>query len=128
MAWDAYTKRMTESGLHLSGIYGLDGNVWSQSESMKATQPEISAIIAGIKAQNFPNGVYIGGVKYTVIRLFPDTVTAKCRNAATDTENYLLHCSLAATCIIVGAMSGPNERDTTKHVDDVRDYLVKCNY
>jgi hypothetical protein len=127
-AWDAYIQNMQASGLKICGIYGLDGNPWAQTPEIKASQAEVAAIISGIQSQNFSNGVQIGGVRYTVIRFFPDTVTAKCRGAARDEENYLLHAALAKSCIIVGGMSGPTERDTAKIVEDIRDYLVRSNF
>ncbi|KAH9496059.1 hypothetical protein Btru_012616 [Bulinus truncatus] len=124
-AWDAYITNMKSSGLQICGIYGLEGGTWAQSPEMKATQQEVAAIVSGIQSQNFPNGLHIGGVRYTVIRYVPDTVTAKCRGAAKEEENYLVHAALAKTCVIIGGMCGPSERDATKLVEDIRDYLVK---
>lgn len=127
-AWDAYIQSMKSSGLQVCGIYGLDGGVWAQSPEMKATQQEVAAIVSGIKSQTFSQGLTIGGVRYTVIRVFPETVTAKCRGAAREDENYLLHAALAKTCVIIGGICGPSERDATKLVEDIRDYLEKSNY
>uniref|UniRef100_A0A0B7AK63 Profilin n=1 Tax=Arion vulgaris TaxID=1028688 RepID=A0A0B7AK63_9EUPU len=127
-AWDAYIQNMKTSGLHVCGIYGLEGSAWAQTPEIKASQQEIAAIVSGIHSQNFSNGVQIGGVRYTVIRYFSDTVTAKCRGAAKEEENYLVHAALAKTCIIIGGMCGPSERDTAKIVEDIRDYLVRSNF
>ncbi|XP_059171005.1 profilin-1-like [Physella acuta] len=127
-AWDAYITNMQASGLQICGIYGLEGGPWAQSPQMKASQQEVAAIVTGIQGQQFPNGITIGGLRYTVIRMLPDTVTAKCRGAEDTSANYLVHAALAKTCIIIGGMCGPSERDTTKLVEDIRDYLVKSNY
>uniref|UniRef100_A0A0B7AVU5 Profilin n=1 Tax=Arion vulgaris TaxID=1028688 RepID=A0A0B7AVU5_9EUPU len=127
-AWDPYITNMQKSGLVPCGIYGLNGSLWAESPEIKATQQEVAAIVAGIQAQKFANGIHIGGQRYMVIRNTPDTVTAKCRGAPKDTENYLLHAALAKSCVVLGGICGPSERDATKIVEDFRDYLVTCNY
>lgn len=126
-AWDPYVQNMKSAGLGYGGIFGQDGAVWAQAPNMKATQQEVAALVSGIQSQNFPNGVHIGGVRYTVIRVDCDSVTAKCRGAAKEEENYLVHAALGKTCVIIGGMCGPSERDTIKIVEDIRDYLHKNN-
>jgi len=127
-AWKPYVDHMLAAGIQIGGIYGQDGNVWAASPSMKATTQEVAAIVKGIRSQQFDDGVHVGGVRFTVVRIESDAVTAKCRNAAKEEEKYLLHCCLGKTCILIGGICGPSERDCTKKVEDLRDHLAASNY
>lgn len=129
-SWDAYSQSMSKSGLTVHGIYSLCGDPWVQSPAMKVTQQEVCAIVSGIQAQNRPSAVHVGGMKCMLISGSDekDAITVKGRGAAKDDENYLLRCAIAKTCVVIGGRCGPSERDATKAVDDLRDYLVKNNY
>ncbi|XP_012945187.1 profilin [Aplysia californica] len=126
-AWQAYVDHMLSSGIQMGGIYGQDGNVWAASPLMKATPQEVAAIVSGLRSQSFEQGVHIGGQKYTVIRFQSDSVTAKCRTAPQEDQKYLLHACLGKTCVLIGGICGPAERDCTKKVEDLRDYLAGNN-
>lgn len=126
-AWKPYIDHMMAAGVQIGGIYGQDGNVWAASPAMKATQPEVASIVSMLRTQNFDAGVFIGGQKCTVIRQASDSVTAKSK-AAKEDERYLLHCCLGKTCILIGGICGAGERDCTRKVEDLRDYLAQSNY
>lgn len=126
--WDAYITSMKGLGLQLCGIYSQTGNVWAKSPEMQATQQDVANIVAGIKAGSFSDGIHLNGVKYTVVGSGPDYVTAKCRNAKSDDEKYLLHAALGKTCVVIGGIAGAAERSATKKTEDIRDYLAKSNY
>jgi len=128
MAWQPYVDHMMSAGVQIGGIYGQDGNLWAASPKMKATPQEVAAIVNGIRTQNFESGVFIGGEKFTVIRMDNNSVTAKCRTSAKDDEKYLLHACLGKTCILIGGICGPAERDITGKVEHLRDWLAQSNY
>lgn len=127
MAWQGYVDHMTAGGIQMGGIYGMDGNPWGVTPNMKATPQEVTAVINGIKGQNFANGVFYGGVKHTMLRMAEDSVTAKCRTAPDD-QKYLMHACLGKTCVLIGGICGPNERNATMVVENLRDHLGNSNY
>ena len=95
---------------------------------MQASQQDVASIVACIKTGSFSDGIYLNGIKYTVITFGTDFATAKCRNAPTDNEKYLLHAALGKTCIVIGGISGAAERSATKFVEEIRDHLAKSDY
>jgi len=127
MAWQPYVDHMMKAGIQIGGIFGQDGNTWAVSPKMKASQQEVAAIVNGIRAKSFESGVYVGGEKFTVVMMADNSVTAKCRTATKDDEKYLLHACLGKTCILIGGICGAGERDVTKKVEDLRDYLAQSN-
>ncbi|RUS77885.1 hypothetical protein EGW08_014359 [Elysia chlorotica] len=128
MSWDSYVTNMKASGLQICGIFGQDGNVWAKAPELVASQQDVANIVAGIKANAFTDGIHLNGIKYTVIATGPDFATAKCRNAPSEAEKYLLHVALGNTCVVMGGIAGAAERTATKLVEDIRDYLAKSNY
>ncbi|GFR88663.1 profilin [Elysia marginata] len=127
-AWDAYITNMKARGLQICGIFGLDGSVWAKATELQATQQEIVNIVNGIKTNNFANGIYLNGIKYTLIGCGTGYATAKCRTAQNDAEKYLLHAAMGKTCLVLGGISGAGERSATKFVEDIRDYLANSGY
>ncbi|GFO00361.1 profilin [Plakobranchus ocellatus] len=127
-AWDAYVTNMKAHGLQICGIFDLQGATWAKSAEFKVSAQEVANIVSGINSQSFPDGIHLNGVKYTVIQVSPNSVTAKCRNAPCDAEKYLMHAALCKTCVVLGGISGATERSATKIVEEIKDYLVNSNF
>ena len=133
MSWTAYTDRLVQSKVDLCGIHGKNGAPWAQVANFTCSPDEI-VTVANAVARNdnsiYGTGACIGGKRWTVIRLEPDTGVAVLKGKQPDNLKQTLVVALSTQAVVLGANSSEDTQGSAVRtaVEGLRDYLKSCGY
>lgn len=107
-----------------SGIYGLDGNPWCQSNKLNLTPKEVKDAIAVMDSSEGGKSIVIGDEKYFVLRHESDHFVGKQNKKG-------LTVARGKQCVIIGLYddhSTVNPGNNCKQVCKVKDQLMDLGY
>jgi len=134
MSWDSYIENLKgqcAQSADLAVIIGLDGSIWTtpaNGSHLAITAAEAATIAGVFKSNDFTqfqaNGVHIGGVKYTYLRVEDDKLVMAKKK---DSGAISMQKSKGAV-VIAHVSEGAQQGNVNKGVGVIADYLEGLGY